>query len=83
MYRIKKTFRVEGAHKLDLDYVSPCTRQHGHSWLITVYCQAEELDKNGMVLDFSKITRCIKDKLDHHYLNEYLSNYLNILAKNF
>ena len=72
MYRIKKAFRVEGAHRLELDYDSPCNYLHGHSWLITVYCQSEELDKNGMVIDFSKISRQIKDKLDHKSLNDVL-----------
>ena len=72
MYYIKKTIEVAGAHHLELDYPSKCCSLHGHNCLITIYCKAKELNKNGMVVDFSDIKRLIVDAVDHKVLNEVL-----------
>lgn len=72
MYRIKKTIEISASHQLKTNYATPCNRLHGHNWHITVYCQCEELDENGMVIDFSQVKRIVKDKLDHQNLNEVL-----------
>lgn len=73
MYHVKKTFEISAAHKLKLDYESPCTQLHGHNWNITVYCKSKELTENGMVVDFKHIKELIHDKLDHKNLNDQLS----------
>ena len=70
MFRVKKRMEIAGAHSLKLDYESKCQNLHGHNWIVTVYCQAEELDDNGMVMDFTHIKRAVHDKLDHKHLNE-------------
>lgn len=70
MYYISKRLEIAGAHKLDLDYESKCQNLHGHNWIIIVYCKSEELDKNGMIIDFKIIKNKISDKLDHKYINE-------------
>ena len=72
MYYIKKTIEISGAHQLELDYPSKCTSLRGHNWTITVYCKSEELDRNGMIIDFSEIKRLIADPLDHQVLNNVL-----------
>ena len=72
MYYIQKTIEISASHRLTVDYESKCTQLHGHNWLITVYCCSEELNKNGMVVDFSDVKRCIKDRLDHQNLNDVL-----------
>jgi 6-pyruvoyltetrahydropterin/6-carboxytetrahydropterin synthase len=70
MYKIKKKFEIAGSHKLELDYDSSCQNQHGHNWIITVYCKLEKLDKNGMVIDFKKIKDIVHSQLDHKNFNE-------------
>lgn len=70
MYYLKKTLEISAAHKLTLNYESKCTNLHGHNWVITVHCKARELDSNGMVCDFSRIKRMLKDKLDHKVIND-------------
>ncbi len=72
MYYLKKTLEISGAHSLTLDYPSKCTAVHGHNWTITIYCRARELDRNGMIVDFSDIKRLVADPLDHHVLNDVL-----------
>lgn len=72
MYRISKRIEISGAHKLVLNYESKCQNLHGHNWIITVYCQAKELDCNGMVIDFKQIKDLVQNKLDHKYLNDFV-----------
>lgn len=72
MYFVKKTFEISAAHRLCLDYESRCSELHGHNWKVVVECRAENLDKNGMVTDFSHIKRMVLDKLDHRLLNDVL-----------
>lgn len=70
MYYISKRIEVAFAHQLTLNYESKCQRLHGHNGIITVYCCAEELDENGMVVDFSHVKKMLTDKMDHWNLNE-------------
>ena len=74
MYKIQTEFYFEAAHKLTLDYESKCESLHGHSYKCSVTIEAEDLDQNGMICDFSILKRIIKekieDKLDHKYLND-------------
>lgn len=72
MYFVRKTFEFSAAHRLDLDYESRCTQLHGHNWVVTVECASEQLDRNGMVVDFTIIKRRVIDMLDHKVLNDVL-----------
>ncbi len=72
MYYVKKTIEISAAHQLQLDYESKCTSLHGHNWIITVYCKSEDLNVNGMVVDFTQIKDIVKGKLDHQLLNTVL-----------
>lgn len=80
MYTVKKRIEIAGAHQLKLPYPSKCSRLHGHNWIIEVTCQREDLDENGMVVDFSKIKEVVM-QLDHQYLNEILKG-INPTAEN-
>ena len=72
MYYVTKRLEISAAHRLTLDYESKCTSLHGHNWIITVHCRAEELNANGMVVDFTDIKRTVLDRLDHRCLNDVL-----------
>jgi len=72
MFYIQKTLTISAAHNLNLSYESKCEQLHGHNWVITVYCKAKELNKDGMVTDFTHIKRVVKDTFDHKYLNDVL-----------
>lgn len=71
MYYVSKRIEVAFAHQLNLNYESKCQQLHGHNAIITVYCCAEKLNENGMVVDFSLIKRIVKDNLDHTCLNNH------------
>ncbi|MCM1108561.1 MAG: 6-carboxytetrahydropterin synthase QueD [Clostridium sp.] len=72
MYTVIKRMEISAAHRLDLSYESKCTRLHGHNWIITVYCRAEQLNADGMVVDFTHIKEVVMGQLDHRCLNEVL-----------
>ena len=70
MYYISKRIEIAFAHQLRLNYERKCQRLHGHNGIATIYCCSEELNENGMVVDFTHVKRCINDRLDHRCLNE-------------
>lgn len=80
MFTVIKRIEVSAAHSLRLSYKSKCENVHGHNWSITVYCRSEELNADGMVVDFSLIKNVVKNQLDHQNLNEVLS--VNPTAEN-
>ncbi len=72
MYYVTKQLEISAAHRLELDYPSKCTSLHGHNWIVTVHCRAEELNANGMVTDFTHIKQLVSERLDHQCLNDTL-----------
>ena len=70
MYRVTKRLEIAGAHRLALPYESKCSGLHGHNWIVTVVCEAEDVDESGMVCDFALIKKTIGDRLDHKFLND-------------
>lgn len=70
MYKVTKRMEVAGSHQLKLNYESKCENLHGHNWIITVEISGKELNKNGMLVDFTRIKELIHDELDHKNLNE-------------
>lgn len=72
MYFVEKTIEVAGCHRLNLPYPSKCTNLHGHNWVITIYCKAERLNDEGMVIDFTLVKEKIHGYLDHGNFNELL-----------
>lgn len=72
MYRVKKTLEVSASHHISFAGGTQTEPDHGHNWKITIYCAAEELDADGMVVDFCEIERRICGALDHRDLNEVL-----------
>ena len=72
MYYVKKRLEISASHQLKLSYESKCENLHGHNWIITIYCKSKELNKDGMVIDFTHIKKRISDVLDHQSLNDVL-----------
>ena len=80
MYFVSKRIEISYAHQLSLDYKSKCQRLHGHNGIITVYCCAETLDRNGMVVDFTHLKELVTERLDHRNLNDLFD--FNTTAEN-
>ena len=72
MYELKTISQFGAAHQLR-DIGGKCENLHGHNWKIETYVKGEELDKNGLLVDFKVIKEAVEkilDELDHKFLNE-------------
>jgi len=85
MYKISKEFSFSAAHSLfGLPDNHPCSRMHGHNYVVTAHLRTKELNKQGFVRDYNEL-RIVKDyidsTLDHRNLNDILTP-LNSSAEN-
>mgnify|MGYP003566079248 CR=1 FL=1 len=63
---------ISSAHFLR-DYKGICSRIHGHNWKIRVEIRAENLNKEGMAIDFKdlkNLTLQVLSLFDHQNLND-------------
>ena len=65
-HQVQKTFSVCTAHRL-MDHPGACKNLHGHNYNITVYFEAEELNSQGMVIDFGAIKDVAGKMIDNMY----------------
>ncbi len=72
MFYVKKRLEIAASHRLILNYESKCENIHGHNWIITLFCMSDELNSDGMVIDFTEIKEKIHGVIDHKDLNEVL-----------
>ena len=71
-YELFVSDHFSAAHNLRA-YKGRCERLHGHNWRVEVCLAGDDLDAEGMLLDFTEIKRLLAevlDPLDHAYLNE-------------
>ena len=62
-YRICKQIEVENGHMLS-KHPDNCKYPHGHSRLVELILEADELDQNEMICDFSVLKEAIRNFLD-------------------
>lgn len=76
MYKITKEFAFSASHQLNgLPETHPCSRMHGHNYIIRVELKSETLNDVGFVVDYralDDIKKFIDDVLDHQHLNDVL-----------
>lgn len=79
MYTISKEFHFSASHVLyGLPESHPCSRLHGHNYVVRVEIQSNELNPVGFVTDYrglDNIKNFIDDRLDHRHLNDWMSGY--------
>lgn len=85
MYKISKEFAFSAAHALHgLSECHPCSRLHGHNYVVTVHLRSEKLNDNGFVRDYNDldaVKEYIDTHLDHRNLNDIMAP-LNSSAEN-
>ncbi len=71
MFRVTREIDFCYGHRL-LDYDGKCRYLHGHNGRAVLTFEAPDLDRRGMVLDFSDIKRAVStwidENLDHRML---------------
>jgi len=70
---ISKTFKFECSHRLNLNYGSPCLSLHGHSYKVKVTVYSNDLNKNGMIIDFVELKE-FQEYLDRIYDHSVIVN---------
>jgi 6-pyruvoyltetrahydropterin/6-carboxytetrahydropterin synthase len=86
MFRIRKSFTFEAAHRL-LNHDGKCRNLHGHSYKVEVFVERITLQtdgpKQGMVLDFTDLKtwwKPLEAQLDHATILQEGDPLLNALA---
>lgn len=72
MFELTVQGHFDAAHYLR-EYQGKCAGIHGHTWQVEAKVQGNDLDRTGMLVDFSiikKYLRSITDRLDHVLLND-------------
>ena len=68
--RVTKIFQWDAAHKLCLDYESPCNKLHGHTYKVELELEGDIMP-NGMVMDFAQLKKAIEPaSFDHQHIND-------------
>jgi 6-pyruvoyltetrahydropterin/6-carboxytetrahydropterin synthase len=71
---LERTFRFEAAHLLPhVPEGHKCRRLHGHSFRVDVAVRGPVDPATGWLIDYADLGeafRPIRERLDHHYLNE-------------
>lgn len=75
MFTIAKQFSFSASHQLiGLPDDHPCSRLHGHNYVVEVELQAAALNPYGFVRDYrdlSALKNWLDETFDHRHLNEY------------
>jgi 6-pyruvoyltetrahydropterin/6-carboxytetrahydropterin synthase len=71
LVRIETTF--DSGHRL-LDYDGKCAFPHGHTYRAEVFLEADSLDSQGLVFDFTKLKRRVKGWIDENWDHAFLVN---------
>jgi 6-pyruvoyltetrahydropterin/6-carboxytetrahydropterin synthase len=75
MFEVSVRSHFSSAHHLR-GYHGKCEAAHGHNWEVEVFVRGEELDKDGLLMDFRHLKRVLKlvmDGIDHTDLNSHKS----------
>ena len=88
-YSVTKEFTFSAAHHLTgLPTSHPCSRVHGHNYIVKVLIETDTLDATGFVIDYGQldwIKRLIDTEYDHRSLNSVVNfnPTAELLAKHF
>lgn len=73
MFTITKQFHFSASHSLDtLSEGHPCSRLHGHNYIVELVLKSDILDEHGFVVDYLALNtfkEYIDNELDHRHLN--------------
>lgn len=72
MYELTVKTTFSAAHSLR-DYEGPCSKVHGHNWVVEVVICGGRLQPNGILLDFNDVKKATAEalsRLDHANLND-------------
>lgn len=66
MITVTKRVGWDMAHRLGADYPGPCASVHGHHYIAEMTFACGEVDKRGMIIDFTDVKKYCKGWIDGH-----------------
>lgn len=79
-HEIQYVHSFEAAHRL-LNHPGKCRHLHGHSYKAIITLESEQLDKNGMVMDFADVKKRIGEWIDAQWDHNIVLHNDDPLAK--
>lgn len=67
MYKLTTYTELEIGHRLMTSYAQKCRHCHGHRYEVEITLGAEELNPDGMVIDFKRLKEIVKQQLDDQW----------------
>jgi 6-pyruvoyltetrahydropterin/6-carboxytetrahydropterin synthase len=89
VYTISKEFHFSASHQLmGLPFNHPCSRLHGHNYVVVVELQSIALNKVGFVRDYGELSAFkgyLDQTFDHRHLNDVIDEQTSAenLARHF
>ncbi len=84
MYHLAKEFKFAMGHRLS-KHMGLCKNFHGHNYTVGVGVRSNQLNDNGMVMDFSHLKAVVSgflDSMDHAFmLNENDAEFINSIKQ--
>ena len=78
MYKITKQYHFSASHQiLGLPENHPCSRLHGHNYVVEIELKSETLNNIGFIRDYYDLDAFhiyIKKTIDHRHINDVLGN---------
>ncbi|MDR3616226.1 MAG: 6-carboxytetrahydropterin synthase QueD [Candidatus Obscuribacterales bacterium] len=71
MYQIAKELHFCYGHRL-MNHNGKCKRLHGHNAKVLITVEAENLDSDGMLMDFSDLKRDVSNWIDEKFDHQML-----------
>jgi 6-pyruvoyltetrahydropterin/6-carboxytetrahydropterin synthase len=76
LFTISKEFHFSASHILEtLPAEHPCSRLHGHNYVVEIRLQSDEINDHGFVVDYRDLApfkAIIDSELDHRHLNDII-----------
>lgn len=78
MYQISKRFEFSASHVIGgLPDDHPCSRLHGHNYVVEVVLEGADLDSVGFIRDYRELSALkgfIDEAVDHRHLNDVMGH---------
>lgn len=71
MYEIAKELHFSFGHRL-MNHKGKCKRLHGHNAKVSISVSSENLDVDGMVMDFSDLKNAVSGWIDEQFDHQML-----------
>lgn len=67
MYQLNTYTELELGHRLMTSYAKRCAHPHGHKYCVDICVASEDLNADGMVIDFKRLKEIVKQQLDDQW----------------